>query len=520
MRLANKDLEAYHIVTELFEQTLYKYGGRVRYGYRKRSKKPVVIKKLSAASDSEATFSETESDVEMSGRGSSSIYASSSTSLANAATAASMYNASMTPSYAAAANAAPSASFSASSQTSNFRSPSPAHQQYQQYSDGTSQPTDVLDADMARILTNLQHAKQFEVPEISELELVGLIERLLMHHGSVPVGKMGSLLHTVVNNHSLPAMLKERYGGLKKFLERHPSIFRIGVDHPFNPHVHLLHPSQSLVHSHSHPSSLTLQQHPQPSAGRMGKGLQGMNMGMGMGVGSVGMGVSSVGMGAGMGVGGSAGGMGGGNAWGNSGDFKRGSAPSTPQHSGMRGPGPIKTQLAAPSGRHASNKLTSPTYLNQPDAPSSFLPPGGGGGQGNMNMSHGSRRDREARRRPSSNASNSGTSVNMNPSGSNVPSSGTFGGGMYPQHDFVSATSSGQQVKLSSGNLSPPSFGQSSLPNVNPLPLGPGTASNPYAQHFGFVGADANLPQQQQQPPPPRPQQQPQAHQSYLYPKF
>jgi hypothetical protein len=99
---------------------------------------------------------------------------------------------------------------------------------------------DILNADLDHILHNLQHARQFEVPDISELDLVGLIEKVLAEHGSIPVGKMGSLLHTVINNHSLPAMLKERYGGLKKFLERHTEVFSIGDDHPFNPHVHLI----------------------------------------------------------------------------------------------------------------------------------------------------------------------------------------------------------------------------------------------------------------------------------------
>merc|ERR1712130_619793 len=54
-----------------------------------------------------------------------------------------------------------------------------------------------------------------------------------------PVGKMGSLLHKVTNNHSLPAMLKERYGGLKRLLQRHEDVFLIGADHPYNPHVYL-----------------------------------------------------------------------------------------------------------------------------------------------------------------------------------------------------------------------------------------------------------------------------------------
>jgi len=81
-----------------------------------------------------------------------------------------------------------------------------------------------LDANLGRILDNLSQARQFEVPDVSEQDLVGMIRRLLMQYGSVPVGKLGSLLHNVMNNHSLPSLLKERYGGLKKFLIERASL--------------------------------------------------------------------------------------------------------------------------------------------------------------------------------------------------------------------------------------------------------------------------------------------------------
>ena len=34
-------------------------------------------------------------------------------------------------------------------------------------------------------------------------------------------------------------MSKVKFGGLKKFLEKFPEYFVIGVNHPFNPHVYL-----------------------------------------------------------------------------------------------------------------------------------------------------------------------------------------------------------------------------------------------------------------------------------------
>ncbi len=108
--------------------------------------------------------------------------------------------------------------------------------------------------------TQLVRARQFEKPAITEEDLAALVEGILKQHGSVPVGRMGSLLHDTTNNHSLPSMIKgvprvracsaatgvpdgarraERYGGLKRFLERHSHLFVLGADHPFNPHVSL-----------------------------------------------------------------------------------------------------------------------------------------------------------------------------------------------------------------------------------------------------------------------------------------
>ena len=75
---------------------------------------------------------------------------------------------------------------------------------------------------------------------LSESQLIALACRILSDHGSVPVGKMGSLLHKAANDHTLPQLLKERYGGLKKFLQAQSAYFVLGEDHPYNPHVALL----------------------------------------------------------------------------------------------------------------------------------------------------------------------------------------------------------------------------------------------------------------------------------------
>lgn len=94
---------------------------------------------------------------------------------------------------------------------------------------------DSLSGDLDKIVANLSHARQFETPDLSEDQLVHLIVDLLRERSSVPVGRMGSLLHQRTNCHSLPAMLKEQFGGLKNLLQRHPNIFVVGRDHPYNP---------------------------------------------------------------------------------------------------------------------------------------------------------------------------------------------------------------------------------------------------------------------------------------------
>ncbi len=75
--------------------------------------------------------------------------------------------------------------------------------------------------------------------DLSENELRLLIGRILHEHGKASVGKLGSLIHSYTNNHRLSAMCKERFGGLKKFLEQHADLFAVGADHPFNPSVWL-----------------------------------------------------------------------------------------------------------------------------------------------------------------------------------------------------------------------------------------------------------------------------------------
>ena len=96
---------------------------------------------------------------------------------------------------------------------------------------------------------------------LTEPQLITLACRILSDHGSVPVGKMGSLLHKAANDHTLPALLKERYGGLKKFLQAQCKYFILGDDHPYNPHVALVGqqqlPVSAATSTHSQSTSMS-----------------------------------------------------------------------------------------------------------------------------------------------------------------------------------------------------------------------------------------------------------------------
>jgi len=104
----------------------------------------------------------------------------------------------------------------------------------------------------------MMNAAEFDIPDITEDELVDLMKVVLEENsGVVTVGKMGSLMHAATNNHSLPAMLKAKYGGLKKLLRRHPSVFFIANDHPHNPRVYLRDAATGLPAAESIPSSFS-----------------------------------------------------------------------------------------------------------------------------------------------------------------------------------------------------------------------------------------------------------------------
>ena len=60
---------------------------------------------------------------------------------------------------------------------------------------------------------------------------------LLLIRGPLPAGEVGKILSEASSVQNLSHRLREKYGGLKKFLERYPELFIFSNDHPFNPHI-------------------------------------------------------------------------------------------------------------------------------------------------------------------------------------------------------------------------------------------------------------------------------------------
>ena len=74
---------------------------------------------------------------------------------------------------------------------------------------------------------------------VTESALLALSTDILNERGVLPVGEIGKSLQDIAPTRNLSGKIKEKYGGLKKFLERYPEDMIICADHPFNPHVFL-----------------------------------------------------------------------------------------------------------------------------------------------------------------------------------------------------------------------------------------------------------------------------------------
>lgn len=72
---------------------------------------------------------------------------------------------------------------------------------------------------------------------VSESALFTLCHEILEEKQFLPVGEVGKILAELTSTPSITQKLREKFGGLKRFLERYPRVFVFLQDHQFNPTV-------------------------------------------------------------------------------------------------------------------------------------------------------------------------------------------------------------------------------------------------------------------------------------------
>lgn len=80
---------------------------------------------------------------------------------------------------------------------------------------------------MEELWNRVQYANLLLHGHVSEYALLVLCSDILLERGCVPVGEIGKLLQELTGSVSMSAILKDRFGGLKKFLELYPRDFLI-----------------------------------------------------------------------------------------------------------------------------------------------------------------------------------------------------------------------------------------------------------------------------------------------------
>jgi hypothetical protein len=89
----------------------------------------------------------------------------------------------------------------------------------------------------SKLMESIQYCHFIAESVVSESAILTFCIDLLTVRGPLPAGEVGKLLSEASSVQNLSHRLREKYGGLKKFLERYPEIFVFSNDHPFNPHI-------------------------------------------------------------------------------------------------------------------------------------------------------------------------------------------------------------------------------------------------------------------------------------------
>jgi len=107
--------------------------------------------------------------------------------------------------------------------------------------DSVEEEKHVLAVSLEHLWDQILYCNLLLEQRLTESALLTLSKDILRERGAMPVGEIGKMLQELTTMSALSAKLKEKFGGLKKFLERFPELFTISIDHPFNPHVFMRH---------------------------------------------------------------------------------------------------------------------------------------------------------------------------------------------------------------------------------------------------------------------------------------
>ena len=97
----------------------------------------------------------------------------------------------------------------------------------------------LLEVQLDRLVHHILYCNFVLESVVSDTALLMLCTEILKEKKIQPVGEVGKMLAEVTSTPNLSQKLKEKFGGLKKFLEHYSGRFVFSTDHPFNPCVTL-----------------------------------------------------------------------------------------------------------------------------------------------------------------------------------------------------------------------------------------------------------------------------------------
>jgi len=84
-----------------------------------------------------------------------------------------------------------------------------------------------LSLQQAKLWERVRYVNLLLEARVTDSALRALCRDIIMDRGPLPVGEVGKMLQEITSITSLSATLKEKFGGLKKFLERYTNTFII-----------------------------------------------------------------------------------------------------------------------------------------------------------------------------------------------------------------------------------------------------------------------------------------------------